>query len=141
MSMDYYLYSDLATDTDHDFPSGLSYFFEQLGGYGVQSMVAQTSKLLKIDLGLFQKVSHPEEPGLDIIHPIEAIQKVVTAFIARVHANPNFIEKIRFGPAGNFPPDTGYLKRGGLLKDLVALEKRLNDLKAAGATKIKLMYM
>ncbi|MET3539257.1 hypothetical protein ABID34_004359 [Chryseobacterium limigenitum] len=43
-----------------DFPEMLSYFFEQIGGYGDTSVVSQLEKILNIDLSIFQKTYHPE---------------------------------------------------------------------------------
>lgn len=43
-----------------DFPEMLSYFFEQIGGYGDTSVVSQLEKILNIDLTIFQKTYHPE---------------------------------------------------------------------------------
>lgn len=140
MGMDYYLYSDLGSYPDHGFPEKLSYFFEQLGGYGERSLVAQTEKLLNIDLGLFQKTSHPE--GGSTFIALAVLQKLVAELIEKVRANPGFIKQLRFAPAPGFPPNTGYFESTApILKDLDVLEKSLSALKKAGATKIKLMYM
>lgn len=43
-----------------DFPDTLSYFFEQIGGYGEKSIVSQLEKILNIDLSIFQKTYNPE---------------------------------------------------------------------------------
>jgi len=55
MGMDYYIENDLDDNRETRFPENLSYFFEQVGGYGETSIVSQVEKILNIDLYIFQK--------------------------------------------------------------------------------------
>jgi hypothetical protein len=139
MGMDYYLRTDPPRENVPSFPESLSYFFEQWGGYAECSMVGQTEKLLKIDLRIFQKTGHPEMPD-HVFHEIKKLRKVVTTFIEKIQATPKFYEKVKYQPLPLYPPNIGYLERGGLLKDLQTLDGILRDLEKDGVRRIELVY-
>ena len=56
MGKDYYIFTDKETDCTDDFPEGLSNFFEQVGGFGDTAEAEQVSRILGIDLSIFQDV-------------------------------------------------------------------------------------
>lgn len=57
-SMAYFLVPDKKSACSDDFPDGLSCFFEQIGGFDEKAEVAQVSKVLQIDLSIFQDVEY-----------------------------------------------------------------------------------
>ncbi|HEX8506108.1 MAG TPA: hypothetical protein VF630_12135, partial [Hymenobacter sp.] len=63
--MDYYIIPEEETACEDSFPDGLSFFFEQVGGYGEAAEVEQVSRILQIDLSVFQETSLNEDAGFE----------------------------------------------------------------------------
>ena len=148
MGMDYYLESDNEYESDKDFPEGLSYFFEQLGGYGETSMVAQVSEILGINLDLFQQTYYEgmeddyeeeELDGDDYWIDLGTLQNKVQEFIAKIEQKPDYYREVKF-EGKYYPEDTGYLSGGNLLHDLRDLAQTLSDYKQHGSAQLSLVY-
>ena len=58
IGMSYEIIPDKQTRCVNDFGNGLSFFFEQVGGYEETAEVEQVSRILKIDLSVFQDVDY-----------------------------------------------------------------------------------
>jgi hypothetical protein len=103
MGMDYYIIPDRELDCPNDFPESLSYFFEQLGGYGEGSEVAQVSTLLGVDLSAFQHFTHFEELDEDKAdspywQDIDAFEAVIDELLRKLAAQPHYYEAVRHRP-------------------------------------------
>lgn len=187
MGMDYYIITSPELMDDSDFPEGLSYFFEQIGGYDKYSMVSQLEKILTIDLSLFQNIDHSQECD-DTTDPvwqnIQSVIEKIVEFKTSLNSNADYAYKVKFNSEHphsrlkkiaderrksgtlksefevldeimngnidpndfgdenrNYPPDTGYLREGRLMKDLDELEMTLKALKTNGIDKIKFLYL
>ena len=112
MGMDYYIIPEEETTCEDCFPDGLSFFFEQVGGYGEAAEVEQVSRILQIDLSLFQEISFHEDAGFesenevlyegheaqDIWHNTDAVIAVVDALLAKIGAFPDYHEQVLHNP-------------------------------------------
>jgi hypothetical protein len=112
MGMDYYIIPENETHCEDSFPDGLSFFFEQVGGYGESAEVEQVSRILQIDLSVFQETSLNEEAGFededgavyegneaqDIWHDTSAVAAIVDAFLAKIEAFPDYHEQVLHNP-------------------------------------------
>lgn len=170
IGMHYSIEANVKTNCQDNFPSGLSFFFEQVGGYGDKSMVSQTESILGIDLSTFQEYDFidNEEPSEKYWKDITQFESVIDAFISKIEANPTYYQKVKYnpiilGPAFStdltemkkiqqkreeyenhpmygYPNDDEYLSSNAILNDLETLKKILKCYKDNGATKIKLSY-
>jgi hypothetical protein len=105
------------------FPNGLSFFFEQVGGYGDCAEVSQVSSILNIDLNLFQNIDFPENPESDETwQTIDSVINKFSEFKQAIKQNPGYFEKVLHGGAMH-PPDYGYLSKDLISKDLLDLKK------------------
>ncbi|GAB2772823.1 hypothetical protein HNQ93_000822 [Hymenobacter luteus] len=105
--MDYYLIPDQETDCENEFPQGLSFFFEQVGGYNEHAEVAQVSRILQIDLSIFQQVSW-ENDGLEadegadepstVWHHLDTVTAVVENFITKIQQHPDYFTQVVHNP-------------------------------------------
>lgn len=66
MGMNYYIVPNKQTNCENNFGNGLSFFFEQIGGYGEAAEVEQVSKILSIDLSVFQDVEYDPEDTAEL---------------------------------------------------------------------------
>ena len=168
--MDYYIESNVKSTCKDDFPSGLSFFFEQIGGFGEKSMVNQVEKILKIDLSTFQDYdSEAEEDSKKYWKNINVFEKTIDNLLLKIKANPNYFKKVMYNPIyenytfssdknereknnqkqreyeknplHGFPNDNGYLSSNKFVAELNQLKNILKCYKKHGATKIKLSYM
>lgn len=116
MGMDYYIIPEEETACEDSFPDGLSFFFEQLGGYGEAAEVEQVSRILQIDLSVFQEISFEEDEGYDedadnlggdehpegeasvIWHDTDKVTAVIDAFLAKIEAFPDYHEQVLHNP-------------------------------------------
>lgn len=97
--MDYYIHTDIKTKCDTDFPNGLSYFFEQLDGYGNNSLVAQISEKLNIDLSIFQDYDYmTDDPDEEkkFWKDINVFIELVNEFIDKLVNNKNLLNSIKY---------------------------------------------
>lgn len=170
IGMHYSIEADIKTNCQDNFPTGLSFFFEQIGGFGDNSMVSQTERILDIDLSTFQEYDFidNEESSEKYWKDITQFEFVIDEFISKMKANPTYHEKIKYnpielGPAFStdsnemkkieqkreeyenhpmygYPNDNKYLSSNAILNDLETLKKILKCYKKSGATKIKLSY-
>lgn len=168
--MDYYIEANVKTNCKDDFPSGLSFFFEQLGGFEEKSMVSQVEKILKIDLSSFQDYDFEgEESPNKHWKNIKVFEKTIDDLLSKIKANPNYYKKVKYNPANppdygyssnkkemeqirqkqkqyekspwfGYPVNNGYLSSNKFVTELNQLKSILNCYKKHGATKIKLSY-
>lgn len=168
--MDYYIKANVETNCKDDFPSELSFFFEQVGGFDEKSMVRQVEKILKIDLSTFQDYDFDgEENPNKHWKNINAFEKIIDNLLLKIKANPNYYKKVKFNPIDSpdygfssdkkemermrqkqreyeksrmfgFPSDNEYLSSNKFVTDLNQLKNILKCYKKYGATKIKLSY-
>jgi hypothetical protein len=147
--MNYFIYSDIESEKSYDkeirdlchFPHGLSFFFEQVGGYGDNGEVSQVSSLLNIDLNLFQNIDFPENPDSDgTWQTIDNVVDKLMEFKQAIKKNPGYFEKVLHGGKMH-PPDYGYLSKDIISKDIEELETNLVLLREKGSKKIRLLYM
>lgn len=171
MSMTYLIEPNIKTLCKNEFPEGLSYFFEQFGGYADKSIVSQVEKVLDIDLKTFQEYDFPENdnPSKKYWKEIKEFESVINLFINKIKSNPDYYKRIKYNPIKvvygfstdsletkrinqtqkenqshpmfGYPNDDDYLSSKAILKDLENLKALLNCYKKSGATKIKLTYM
>jgi|GEM_PF-6207284 len=115
MGLDYYIIPEEQTDCADNFPDRLSSFFEQVGGYEEAAEVAQVSRILQIDLSVFQQISYDEEEGYEdddddpddgesaeptqpIWHTPDAFAAVVDELLARIAAFPDYHRQVLHNP-------------------------------------------
>lgn len=95
------------------FPNVLSYFFEQVGGYGEKSIVSQVEKILNIDLSIFQKTYNPEmdlefdeEPEAlkndiyseELWIDIDSLLQKLNEFLNKIENNKNCFSQVILNP-------------------------------------------
>lgn len=115
MGMDYYIIPEEETACEDSFPDGLSFFFEQVGGYGEAAEVEQVSRILQIDLSVFQETSLNEDAGFededgamyegneaeDIWHDTDAVAAVVDEFLTKIEESPDYYKQVLHNPNRN----------------------------------------
>jgi len=167
--MDYYIEANVKSTCKNDFPSGLSFFFEQVGGFEEKSMVSQVEKILKIDLSTFQDYDFEgEEDSNKHWKNIKVFENKIDDLLLKIKANPNYYKKVKFdpnyssyefssdkkqmeknkqkqmehekSPLFGFPYDNGYLSSHKFETELNQLKNVLKCYRKSGATKIKLSY-
>ncbi|MCM0664514.1 hypothetical protein [Flavobacterium tyrosinilyticum] len=168
--MDYYIEANGKTNCKDDFPSGLSFFFEQVGGFEEKSMVMQVEKILKINLSIFQDYDFEgEENSSKHWKNIKTFEKTIDDLLLKIKANPDYYKKVKYNSANppsygystdkkemermkkqqreyeksplfGYPADNGYLSSKKFVEELNQLKSILNCYKKHGATKIKLSY-
>jgi hypothetical protein len=100
MGMDYSIYADRDTKCEDDFPEGLSFFFEQYGGYVEYSEVGQVSALLKINLSGFQHYDYgadDEQEEKQYWQDIGAFRAKVSEFIHKIEQKPDYYKAVKHG--------------------------------------------
>ncbi|MBS0425458.1 MAG: hypothetical protein JSR71_13845 [Proteobacteria bacterium] len=101
MGMSYDIIPNKQTKCANDFGNGLSFFFEQVGGYGETAEVEQVSQVLKIDLNVFQDVDYNYDDQNDVAnhwHDIDTISSLVDTFINKIVAQPNYYKQVHHNP-------------------------------------------
>ena len=95
MGMSYFIVPNCETSCEGTFPNGLSFFFEQFEGYYETSEVSQVSRILGIDLSLFQSIDYdlavrntPDEKPF--WQNIDSVLKTVNAFINKIEESPDY---------------------------------------------------
>lgn len=99
--MQYSIVPNRQTPCEDDFGNGLSYFFEQVGGYGDKAEVEQVSRLLEIDLSVFQDVEYVADDSAEIEnhwHDLDSFIALVDDFMARIRAHPDYYKKVKHNP-------------------------------------------
>ncbi|MBO2011491.1 hypothetical protein [Hymenobacter negativus] len=114
--MDYYIIPEEETTCEDSFPDGLSFFFEQVGGYGEAAEVEQVSRILQIDLSVFQEISFEEDEAYDadeldedeqpeeasiIWHDVDKVTAVVDSFLTKIEAFPDYHKQVLHNPNRN----------------------------------------
>jgi len=170
MGMDYYITANVKTECKDDFPNGLSFFFEQIGGYGEKSMVSQVEQILDIDLSTFQSYDFMENEESDSTYwkDIKEFEEIVDLFLKKIELEPDYYKKVKYNPIVpvygfstdstkmaemkktqeeyenhpmyGYPNDHGFLSEEIIIKELNELKSLLNCYRKAGATMIKLNY-
>ncbi len=150
-----------------DFPESLSYFFEQVGGYGEKSIVAQIETILNIDFTIFQKTYHPEmefdEKSNYFWIDIEELLNKLIEFKSKMETNQSYFSKVILNPKDDrrkyvslkyedivkyemenplslYPIDNGIITEKVLMDSTIKLIKTLKELKARGESQIRLVY-
>ena len=168
--MDYYIEANVKTPCKDDFPSGLSFFFEQVGGYEEKSMASQVEKILKIDLSTFQEYDYEDSTMPNKYWKnINVFEKTIDDLLFKIKANPNYFKKVKYNPVyedyvyssdkkdmeknlqkmkeyeknplHEYPYNNGYLNSNKFAAELNQLKSLLKCYRKHGATKIKLSYM
>lgn len=115
MGMDYYIIPDGEVACDNEFPESLSFFFEQVGGYEEKAEVSQVSRILQIDLSIFQEISYDDEEGSGgfadedeedespeyspaIWHDTAAVVSVIDSLLAKIAAYPDYYKQVLHNP-------------------------------------------
>ena len=101
MSMTYFLVPDKKGSCSDDFPDGLSYFFEQIGGFDEKAEVAQVSRVLQIDLSVFQDVEYNYEDEKEVKkhwHNLPEFASIVDILIAKIKMTPDYYKKVIHDP-------------------------------------------
>lgn len=170
MGMDYYIKANAETECEDNFPSGLSFFFEQIGGYGEKSMVSQVEQILDIDLSTFQSYDFMENEESDSIYwkDINEFESVIDLLLKKIDANPEYYEEVKYHPIlpvygfstdstkmaemkrtqeefenhpmYGYPNDHGFLSKRIIVKELKKLKSLISCYRKGGATMIKLNY-
>jgi len=102
MGMSYDIIPNKQTKCANDFGNGLSFFFEQVGGYGETSEVEQVSQILKIDLSVFQDVDYNYDDTNDVAdhwHHVDSLSSIVDTFIGKITAQPDYYKQVNHNPA------------------------------------------
>ena len=169
MGMYYYLIPETETECTNDFPSGLSYFFEQVGGYDEYATVSQLENELDIDLSLFQKTftddesmfkemeeygqiknaekefkKHKEETRIKT----DSLLELLIEFKKKLDKSKDFAGKIKFNNNQTIPenirilcpPEIEYYRNGEFIKDLNKLILTLECYKKDGVEYLRLGY-
>lgn len=146
-----------------NFPESLSYFFEQLGGYGEKSIVAQIESILDIDLSIFQKTYHPEMESDGFWIDIEELINKLEEFESKIKLNQNYFSKVILKPIDDrrkqvkldfenlakyqtenplslYPIDNGIITEKSLMDSIIELITIIRELKAKGENQIRLVY-
>jgi len=115
MGMDYYIIPESEVNCQHEFPESLSFFFEQVGGYEEYAEVSQISKILQIDLSVFQEISYdddenyggpigedeedesPEDSSI-IWHDTATIIVLINSLLAKIMAFPDYYKQVLHNP-------------------------------------------
>ncbi|WP_420551287.1 hypothetical protein [Tenacibaculum aiptasiae] len=169
MGMYYYLIPETETDCTNDFPSGLSYFFEQIGGYDEYAAVSQLENELNIDLSLFQKTFTDDESIFKEMEKYgqiknaeiefkkhkketriktESILELLIEFKITLEKNKGFTNKIKFKNNQElpenirilYPPEIEYYGNGEFVKDINDLIMILECYKKNGVEYLRLGY-
>ena len=131
MGMCYYIVPNKPTQCKDDFGNGLSFFFEQVGGYGDKAEVEQISKLFNIDLSIFQDVEYDPENKAEIDrhwHDLNTFTSIVDQFIVKINANPGYYKKVVHNPDKKKQDDE--LSRILYMKDTAKAEKLRKQLES-----------
>ncbi|MEO6327849.1 MAG: hypothetical protein ABIO55_02905 [Ginsengibacter sp.] len=99
--MGYYIIPNKQTACQNNFGNGLSFFFEQVGGYEETAEVEQVSKILRIDLSVFQDVDYEYSKKVELEkhwHNIDTFTRVVHTFISKIKSQPNYYKRITHNP-------------------------------------------
>lgn len=131
LGMSYAIVPDRATPCTNDFGNGLSYFFEQVGGYEEFAEVSQVSRVLHLDLSLFQDVAYNYEDSKDVAqhwHRLDSVSRVVDRFIAAIKAHPDYYRAVRHNPKQ--AQQLVEMERIGTLTDSAEQERALKKLMA-----------
>ena len=102
MGMTYDIIPNKQTKCANDFGNGLSFFFEQVGGYGETAEVEQVSQVLKIDLSVFQDVDYNYDDKNDVAkhwHDIDNLISIVDTFINKIVTHPDYYKQVHHNPA------------------------------------------
>ena len=169
MGMYYYLIPETETNCTNDFPTGLSYFFEQVGGYGEYATVSQLENNVNIDLSLFQKTFTEDESMFKEMEEYgeiknaeqefkkhkentriatESILEVLIEFRNGLKKNKDFANTLKFNNDKKLPkkvralcpPEIEYYKNGEFIKDLDILILTLECYKKDGIKYLRLGY-
>ncbi len=90
--MNYTIEANVKTKCKDDFTSSLSFFFEQVEGFGDKSMVSQVEKILTIDLSTFQEYDYMdnEESSEKYWKDIRKFEAVIDKLLLKINANPKY---------------------------------------------------
>ena len=101
MGMSYFIIPNKKTSCKDDFPDGLSFFFEQIGGYDDKAEVAQVSEILHINLSVFQDVEYDPEDHAEADkhwHDIDSFTAIVDTLITKIKIQPDYYKKVIHNP-------------------------------------------
>ena len=101
MGMSYDIVPNKQTRCANNFGEGLSFFFEQVEGYGETAEVEQVSQIFKLDLSVFQDYDYVYDDTNEIKkhwHDVTMISSLVDTFINKIIASPEYYKQIHHNP-------------------------------------------
>ena len=145
MGMDYYIIPEVEVNCEHEFPEGLSFFFEQVGGYEEYAEVSQVSKILQIDLSVFQEISYDdeeehsasfdeEEEAADnssstIWHSTVTVILLIDDLLAKIAAFPDYHKQVLHNPTRRSALES--LLQVATAKDEESLKQKLEEVESS----------
>lgn len=126
--MNYYISANIETECGDKFPSGLSFFFEQIGGYGDESMVSQVEKILEVDLSNFQEFTKMDDEDSDIVtwQSIEVFEQVINSLLTKIEDNPEYYKSVIYHPNPILPID-GYFTTPAEFEEVVKRRQKSQE--------------
>ncbi|WP_157887199.1 hypothetical protein [Hymenobacter sp. PAMC 26628] len=100
MGMDYYISPNTEVKCENEFPERLSQFFEQIGGYGEFAEATQISKILDIDLSIFQDIDydvHDKSEDTAHWHTVDEYLSTIENFINKLTERPTYYTQVLHG--------------------------------------------
>ena len=101
MGMNYEIIPNKQIKCSNDFGNGLSFFFEQVEGYGETAEVEQVSKILQVDLSIFQDVDYNYDDTTDVIkhwHALDSLIIIVDTLLDKIAAQPEYYKQVHHNP-------------------------------------------
>lgn len=98
MGMRYLIKPDKHTSCEGQFPYELSFFFEQINGYGTKSEASQLSQLFNLDLSVFERAQTAIESideEINMWKDIEGFTNLVSSFLTCLILQPDYYKNIR----------------------------------------------
>jgi hypothetical protein len=144
MGMDYYIIPEIEVNCEHEFPEGLSFFFEQVGGYEEYAEVSQVSKILQIDLSVFQEISYDDgeeysdffdeeeekiaDDSATIWHSTVTAMLLIDDLLAKIAAFPDYHKQVLHNPTRR--PALESLLQAATARDEEKLKQMLEEVES-----------
>lgn len=97
--MRYLIKPDKHTNCEGHFPLELSFFFEQMNGYGDKSEVAQVAGLLNIDVSAFKQHQYGTssvDEEVNMWEDVDAFTGQISSFITKLILEPDYFRSVRY---------------------------------------------
>jgi hypothetical protein len=99
MGMRYLIKPDKHTSCEGQFPLELSFFFEQMDGYGDKSEVAQVAALLNTDLSGFKRRHYGTstvDEEVRMWEDVDSFTELISSFITKLILKPDYYKSVRY---------------------------------------------